>query len=155
MKRNNYIEQLRSRLIDAQDGLLDENELQNLEKEVKAYHPQLWEDHCWMMRQKPETGLINQLSGLHRQLPDKGAIKRFHQRREVEGGSKADLEFLVWSWFRRYVLSTGLVLIVLFTSLQLWTIHDISADDREQMAQFLGLEQELIPELNHWLYDDL
>lgn len=155
MKRYKYIEQLRSRLIDAQDGLLDENELQDLEKEAKAHQPQLWEDHCWMVQQKPETGLINQLSSLHRQPPDKGAIKTFHQRREAQGGSKADLEFLVWSWFRRYVLSTGLVLIVLFTSLQLRTTQDMPADNREQMAQFLGWEQDLIPELNHWLYDDL
>lgn len=155
MKNNRYIEQLRSRLIDAQDGLLGEKELQDLEKETKAHHPQLWEDHCWMLLQKSETGLINQFSGLHRQLPYEGAIKRFHQRRESEGGSKADLEFIVWSWFRRYVLSTGLILIVLFTSLQLWTTHDIPVDTREQMASFLGWEQEEIPELNHWLYDDL
>lgn len=155
MKNYRYIEQLRSRLIDAQDGLLNEKELQDLEKEAKAHHPQLWEDHRWMLSQKSETGLINQFSGLHRHQPHEGAIKRFHQRREAEGGSKADLEFLVWSWFRRYVLSAGLTLILLFTGLQLRTTPDPPADTREQMAQFLGWEQEILPELNHWLYDDL
>lgn len=154
MKLNPAIERLRQRLIDAQDGLLSQEELSRLEKEAVAQDPQLWKDHQWMMRQSGE-GMPGLFAEMREEQPADDAIRRFHQRRTADGGVQADLEHLVWQLFRRYVLSVGIVLIVLFTGLQLGTPDEPASDSREQMTRYLGLEQQQAPELNHWLYDDL
>lgn len=154
MDPNDTNKRLRERLVDAQDGLLSREEMDRLEKEVRAHDPQLWEDHQWMMRLSSGT-----VSGLFAEMraeqPDSEAIRRFHQRREAEGGSQADLEHLVWQLFRRYVLTVGVVLIVLLTGLQMGASDDTAASSRDEMTRYLGMEQQQLPELNHWLYEDL
>ncbi len=145
---------LRERLVDARDGFLTGDELAQLERDVKAHDPRLWEDHLWMVKQA-QKGIFSRFSDLREEQPAEGAISRFHARRQAEGGTQADLEFLVWSWFRRYVLTVGILLIVLFTGLQMGSTEETAGDTRDQMARILGGEQESIPELNHWLYEDL
>ena len=156
MKTNSkqHSDYLREQLVDARDGLLPARELARLEKEVKAHDPGLWKDHMWMMEQA-QSGVLSRFSDLREVQPAEGAIDRFHARRDAEGGTQADLEFLVWSWFRRYVLTVGLVLIVLFTGLQWGTTDEPAGEIRDQMTRILSGEPEQIPELNHWLYDDL
>ncbi len=155
MNKKRITDHLHQKLTDAQDGLLSLDEQKLLEKQVKAHDPQLWEDHLWMMKQMPESGVFSHFAGMREEQPAEGAIRRFHKRREAEGGSHADLEFLVWSWFRRYVLTVGLVLIVIFTGLQWGTPEETHVDSRDQVAQFLGWDQDFLPELDHWLYEDL
>ncbi len=154
MDKNDTNKRLRERLIDAQDGLLSRDELERLEKEVRAHDPQLWKDHQWMMRQSGE-GVPGLFAEMRAEQPDGEAIRRFHQRREAEGGSQMALEHLVWQLFRRYVLTVGLVLIVLLTGLQMGSSEDVSASSRDEMTRYLGTEQQQMPELNHWLYEDL
>ncbi len=145
---------LREQLVDARDSLLTDDELEQLERDVKAHDPQLWKDHLWMVEQA-QIGVLSRFSDLREEQPVDGAISRFHARRQAEGGTQADLEFLVWSWFRRYVLTVGLVLIVLLTGWQMTSTDEPAGDIRDQMTRILGGEQEQIPELDHWLYEDL
>ncbi len=152
MERKRTTERLRERLIDAQDGLLAQDEMEQLRQEVQAHDPQLWNDHQWMIQQTGE-GLSGLFEGMREEMPADDAIRRFHQKRTAAAG--ADLEFLVWRLFRRYVLAVGIVLIVLFTGIQMGTTDEAAADSREQMTRFLGWEQQQAPELNHWLYEDL
>ncbi|TVQ72548.1 MAG: hypothetical protein EA363_04410 [Balneolaceae bacterium] len=154
MNRKRTEQQLREQLIDAQDGNLSRQEMEQLKKQVLAFDPKLWEDHQWMMRQSGD-GIPGLFEGLREEAPAGDAIRRFHQRREATGGSESDLEYLVWRLFRRYVLSVGIVLIVLFTGMQMGSTEDAAADSREQMTRYLGWEQQQAPELNHWLYEDL
>jgi hypothetical protein len=154
MDPNDTNKRLRERLVDAQDGLLSREELERLEKEVRAQDPKLWRDHQWMMEQSG-LGVLGHFAELRAEQPAGDAIRRFHQRREAEGGSHAALEHLVWQLFRRYVLTVGVVLIVLLTGLQIGTTEDTSASSRDEMTRYLGLDQQQSTELNHWLYEDL
>lgn len=131
-----------------------QHELEQLREEVLAHDPQLWKDHQWMMQQSGE-GLSGLFGEMRDEQPAGDAIRRFHQKRTAAAGAGADLEFLVWRLFRRYVLTVGIVLIVLFTGMQMGTPDEPAADSREQMTRILGYEQQQAPELNHWLYDDL
>ncbi len=145
---------LRERLTDARDGRLAGEELDQLKQEVMAHDPRFWKDHLWMMKQA-QGGVFARFADLRDAQPAEGSIRRFHARREAEGGTESDLEYLVWSWFRRYVLSVGLVLIVLLAGLQMGTSDEPVGDTRDQMSRMLGWEQEQHPELDHWLYDGL
>ena len=154
MNRKRTEQELRERLIDAQDGNVSGNEIEQLKKQVLAFDPKLWEDHQWMMRQS-DAGIPGLFAGLSEEAPAGDAIRRFHQRREASSGPESDLEYLVWRLFRRYVLSVGIVLIVLFTGLQMGSTGEATADTREMTTRYLGWDQQQNPELNHWLYDDL
>ncbi|MFO8029343.1 MAG: hypothetical protein R6U28_05750 [Cyclonatronaceae bacterium] len=154
MKKRMIDDRLKARLTDARDERLSEQEQETLKQEVMAHDPQLWKDHQWMM-QESGMRMFQGISQMRDEQPADGAIHRFHQRREAAGGTGADLEFLVWNWFRRYVLTLGLLLIVLFTGLHLGFQSEKPGDTREQMTRFLGMEQEAAPELDHWLYEDL
>ena len=154
MNRKRTEQEIRERLIDAQDGNLSPHEMEQLKKQVQAFDPRLWEDHQWMM-QRSDTGITGLFEGLREETPADDAIRRFHQRREATGGSESDLEYVVWQLFRRYVLSVGIILIVLFTGLQMGSTDEAVADTREMTTHYLGWEQQQVPELNHWLYEDL
>lgn len=154
MNRKRTEQQLREQLIDAQDGNLSRHEMEQLKKQVLAFDPKLWKDHQWMMQQSGD-GVSGLFEGLREEAPADDAIRRFHQRREETGGLESDLEYLVWRLFRRYVLSVGIILIVLFTGLQMGSTEEATADSRELTTRYLGWEQQQGPELNHWLYEDL
>ncbi|MBP3191227.1 hypothetical protein [Natronogracilivirga saccharolytica] len=154
MKRPNKKQYLLSRLIDAQDGLLQEDELRQLKKEVMAYDPSLWDDHLWMLEQKSEKGVFGQMQDLHAAEPGNADISRFHRRKEAETGDQFALEHLVWSWFRKYVITVGVLLIVVLTGIEMTTTaSDVSFE--EQMESYFGVHDEEMSELNHWLYEDL
>ena len=155
MKRIKTNEHLQGRLIDAQDGLLNDDELQQLKKDVMAHDASLWDDHLWMLRQRGKDGVLDYLQGLHTAEAEKAAISKFHRRREAEAGDEAALEQLVWSWFRRYVATAGMVLIVVLTGMEMSTSPASERFPDEQVEAFIGIQTDDMPELDHWLYEDL
>lgn len=154
MNSNKKNERFKQKLIDAQDGLLSEEELQRLEKNVKEHEPALWEDFIWSMEQQRPNGVLDELAAMGREEPDTGAIHRFHARREAELAAGSDLEGLVWSWFRRYVLTTGLVLLFLFSGLYMGENGVSEANGQEEIQEFLGWNEEELSVPDYWLYED-
>ena len=155
MNRKTKSEYLKQKLMDAQDGLLSNEELQHLKEVVLIHDPALWEDHQWIMVQKGKGGVLTELADMRTVQPDEEAIRRFHIRRELENREEADLEQLVWSLFRRYVLTIGVLLIVLLAGLELGSSETNDFDGRDQLVIFLGWDSGEFPELDHWLYEDL
>ncbi len=153
-KRKNKKEALKQELVDALDQPVGEKELRQLEVKTKAHDPALWEDYLWFSKQRSRQGVFGELSAMRSDEPGRGAIQRFHQRRKAEEATGADLETLVWSWFQRYVLTVGIVLIILFAGLHLGENGVSEANGREEVEQFLGWNQEELPEPDHWLYED-
>ncbi|MDG5766156.1 hypothetical protein QA596_01670 [Balneolales bacterium ANBcel1] len=152
---------LKQALLDAREGQLNDDELERLRQEVMNHDPSLWDDYLWMMEQEKPGGLFNELSELHRDGPDDGAVSRFYRRLEAGQTAGADLEPVVWNWFRRYVLTTGILMILLLTGWQTIRPGVTQASAQQQLEQFMGWDQQLelshqdFPELNHWIYEDL
>ncbi len=154
MNKKTKTEQWRQQLTDAQDGLLSDEALHRLEKEVKAHDPDLWRDHHWMMEQQSGKGVFAELAAMRDEQPETGAIQRLYARVASQRGSGAELEEIVWSWFRRYVLTFGILLIILLAGLQSGGSGISEANISVQLESFLGWSSEEFPELDHWLYED-
>lgn len=154
MNKKDKIRHLQEQLTDARDGLLQDEQLHRLENEVKSHDPKMWEDHIWSVSQQQDRGVFTEMAAMGKEQPDDGAIKRFHSRREMQNPVEAELEELVWSWFRRYVLTIGMMLLVLFAGLQFGQSGVSEANPRTQMESFLEWHSNETPELDHWLYDD-
>lgn len=155
MNRRNIRVKLKQELIDALDETPGKEALARLEKKVKAHDPDLWEDFQWFSAQQKKHGVFGELAAMRHDEPDDKAIRRLHRKLAVEYETGADLESLVWAFFRRYVLTTGILLIILFTGLQMGHNGVSEAGGREQVETFLGWTQEELPEPDYWLYDDL
>lgn len=155
MNNRATIHRLKQKLIDAEDGKLHDEELRQLEEMVRSRYPALWEQHLWSMNQQKKQGIFEELAALHDVQPEEGAIRRFYAHYHTRLSAGSELEALVWSWFRRYVLTVGLVLVVLFSGLQLGNLESNEDSGHDQVEQFLGWDPEDLPELDHWLYADL
>ena len=154
MRQNRRTERLKEELMDALDGSPGPKELQQLKEKVIAHDPVLWEDFQWFSAQKKGHGIFGELEAMRREKQDKEAIRRFYKLREAESEAGADLEMLVWSWFRRYVLTAGIVLTILFAGIRSSEMGVSEVNGREQVEHFLGWHQEELPGTNHWLYAD-
>ncbi len=147
--------------MDARDGLLDQEAYRKLREKVMKHDPALWDDFRWMKEHDQPGGVLHELAAMRDETPDQYTIARFHKRRETDRHAGAELEPLVWSWFRRYVLTAGIVFIIVLAGLQTGNHGVTEASGQQQLEIFLGWNEPLemshqeIPELDHWLYEDL
>lgn len=162
MNSTNYSEELRADLIDALDSPPRPEQLAQLKSRVMAYDPALWDHFLWMQKQKVHPGgIFVHLEHMHNQGPDEAAVTRFIERKQGMHEAGTELDQLVWSWFRRYIFAPASIMIVLLGALHLGHISSVEVNGRQELESFLGWDADLfsddqaIPELTHWLYQDL
>lgn len=155
MKEKDKHEILRQSLIDAQDGNLEPEARKKLLKKVEKEAPGLLESHSWMIEQLDKGGFLNEIATLRKEEPGRRALIGFYSRQEKEKQYDAQLEYLVRSWFKRYVLTIGILLILVIGWIYPITQNSSDIGGREEIEYFLGWDAEPFPELDHWLYDDL
>lgn len=148
------INRLKERLVDAQDGKLDELETEQLRRDVMAADPKLWEDHCWMLAESLDRGLIRELSSYGREEPPEDAVSRFLYRRASGKNSGSEIQELAVVWFRRYVLAAAMAFLLFFGGLHLWKGPAEPYTVAEELEDYMGWHLAEIPRLDHWLYDD-
>lgn len=155
MLKNRKTDLRKEQLADALDGRLGESQQKALLEKVRTEDPELYETYHWMLKQRQEQGVFSYLSEWHESPVPDDAIRKFHERREAEVPAGSDLETLVRSLFRRYVVTTGAAMMLLFATLQ-W------AGPSEQPVLFtdadpflLQVEIAEIQDSSHWLYEDL
>ena len=162
MNNTNYPEKLKAELIDALDSTPGPEQLQSLKNRVMAHDPVLWDHFLWMQKQiEHPGGIVAQMKHVHNQGPDHAAVARFLERKQDIRQSGEELDQLVWSWFRRYVFAPATIMIVLLGALHLGEFSAGEWNGRQELETFLGWDADIfsdeqtIPELTHWLYQDV
>ena len=162
MKKKRLSEELKRELMDARDSLLGEQELEKLREKTVAHDPGLWEDFLWMREHGQPGAVFDELSAMNQMGPDEGMIARFHERRQSAKSEGLDLESLVWTWFRRYVLTAGLLAMMILVGFH-WGEPGVTEANgqQQQLETYLGWDQQAewtqedFPDLDHWMYEDL
>ena len=129
MKNREELERL---IVDASDGLLNSNEVENLEKKLQNY-PDLYRDYKSIMN-LPDLGNIYQAEmDVDHHQPAIHKIKRGIRDLSY---SHESFEIITLNWFRRYALAASLVIFAVTSIFTLQQHHEqLDGTDGEEMVE--------------------
>lgn len=108
MKNREELERL---IVDASDGLLNSNEVENLENELQNY-PDLYRDYKSIMNLPDLTQLYD--SDL-KVKPHQSSIRKIKEGIRDLSNTSDSFEIITLNWFRRYALAASLAIFALTT----------------------------------------